>query len=215
VRVSPLILLPALLLSGLLGACAKKGDLDASGGITAVRSACPTVAVPAGTGDVTLFSPAASTDASALDVTAAITNLKSTCQDAGDQIVTSVTFDVLARRTRADGPREMTMPFFVTVVRGGSSVVAKRVANVTVRFDANQARATAPATGTAYVSRAAATLPDAVREKLTRRRKAGDEDAAVDPLSQPDVRQAVQAASFETLVGFQLTEAQLRYNASR
>lgn len=215
-RVHPTILLPAVLLPGLLlSACAKKGELDASGGITAVRSACPTVAVPAGTGDVTLFNPAGSTDAAALDVTAAITNLKSTCQDAGDQIVTSVTFDVLARRSRTEVAREVTLPFFVTVVRGGSSVVAKRVANVTVRFDAGQGRATAPGTGTAYVARAAATLPDAIREKLTRRRKAGEEDAAIDPLSQPDVRQAVAAASFEALVGFQLTEAQLKYNASR
>ena len=215
-RVHSTILIPAVLLPGLLlGACAQKGELDASGGITAVRSACPTVAVPAGTGDVTLFNPAGSTDAAALDVTAAITNLKSTCQDAGDQIVTSVTFDVLARRTRTEGAREVTLPFFVTVVRGGSSVVAKRVASVTVRFDAGRDRATALATGTAYVARSAATLPDAIREKLTRRRKAGEEDAAIDPLSQPDVRQAVAAASFEALVGFQLTEAQLKYNASR
>jgi len=214
VRVSPVLLLPVLSAT-FLGACAKQGELDASGGITAVRSACPAVAVPAGTGDVTLFDPAGSTDAAALDVTGAITNLKSTCQDAGDQIVTAVTFDVLARRTRTDGARDVMLPFFVTVVRGGSAVVAKRVGTVQVHFDAGQARASVAATGSAYVSRAAATLPDAVREKLTRRRKAGQEDAAIDPLSQPDVRQAVQAASFEALVGFQLTEAQLRYNASR
>ena len=58
-------------------------------------------------------------------------------------------------------------------------------------------------------------MPDDVREKLTRRRKAGDEDAAVDPLTNPEVRQAVASASFEALVGFQLTDAQLRYNATR
>ena len=54
-----------------------------------------------------------------------------------------------------------------------------------------------------------------MREKLTRKRKAGDEDAAVDPLSTPEVRQAVLRASFETLVGFQLTAEQLKYNATR
>lgn len=37
------------------------------------------------------------------------------------------------------------------------------------------------------IARSAATLPDDVREKLTRRRKAGDEDAAVDPLTQPEI----------------------------
>ena len=64
-------------------------------------------------------------------------------------------------------------------------------------------------------ARSAATLPQEVRERLTRRRKAGDEDAAVDPLADPKVRSSVAAASFEALVGFQLTQDQLRYNATR
>ena len=78
-----------------------------------------------------------------------------------------------------------------------------------------QARAQADGQGTATITRAAATLPPEVRERLTRKRKAGDEDAAVDPLSTPEVRQAVQRATFEALVGFQLTDAQLKYNATR
>ena len=82
-------------------------------------------------------------------------------------------------------------------------------------LDAGQAIASTSAQASASVSRAAATLPDSVRERLTRKRKAGDEDAAIDPLSAPDVRQAVLSASFEALVGFQLTEEQLRYNAQR
>ena len=35
----------------LLGGCAGKGELDETGGVTAVRSSCPTVGIPAGTGD--------------------------------------------------------------------------------------------------------------------------------------------------------------------
>ena len=50
---------------------------------------------------------------------------------------------------------------------------------------------------------------------VARERKAGDEDAALDPLADPAVRAAVQRATFELLVGFQLTEAQLAYNATR
>ena len=46
-------------------------------------------------------------------------------------------------------------------------------------------------------------------------RKAGDVDAALDPMADPQVRAAVQAATFEMLVGFQLTEEQLAYNATR
>lgn len=197
-----------------LGGCATRGEI-ADGGITAVRSACPAVAVPAGTGDITLFDPATSRDSTAIDVTATVTNVRSICGDAGDQINTAVTFDVLARRTRTDAARDVVLPYFVTVLRGGSAVVAKRVGSVTVHFDAGRDRAQASGTGSAQIARAAATLPDEVRTELTRKRKAGDEDAAVDPLTRPEIRQAVLRATFEALVGFQLTDDQLKYNAQR
>nr|WP_245841490.1 hypothetical protein [Sphingomonas lenta] len=205
------LLTPALILAG----CARTGEIDATGGISAVRSACPTVGVAAGTGDITLFDPPTSREQSAIDVTAVITNVRSTCNDTGDQIATTVTFDVLGRRTRTDAPREVTLPYYIAIVRGGSNVTAKRVGQVALRFEAGQPRASAQAQAVSYVSRAAATLPEEVRRQLTRRRKAGDEDAAVDPLTQPEVRQAVLAATFEALVGFQLTDEQLRYNATR
>ncbi|MFL0413862.1 hypothetical protein [uncultured Sphingomonas sp.] len=205
----------ALLL--LAGGCAKSGDIlvDGGVGISSVRSVCPVVGVPAGTGDITLFDPPASRDASAIDVSALITNVRGTCNDVGADVTSTVTFDVRARRARADAARDVTLPYFITIVRGGTQVVAKRVGQVTVHFDAGQAIASTSAQASASVSRAAATLPDSVRERLTRKRKAGDEDAAIDPLSAPDVRQAVLSASFEALVGFQLTEEQLRYNAQR
>lgn len=201
----------------LLGGCAGRGDLDTSDGVgvTAVRSSCPTVAVPAGTGDVTLFDPPASRDAAALDVTAVMTDVRSTCGDAGDQIVTTVTFDVLARRQNVAAARDVDLPYFVVVVRGGSAVVAKRVGRVRVHFDAGSGRAQVAGSASTQITRAAATLPDDIRTQLTRRRKAGEQDAAVDPLSQPAIRAAVLRASFEALVGFQLTDAQLRYNATR
>lgn len=199
------------------GGCAKSGDIlvDGGVGISSVRSVCPVVGVPAGTGDVTLFDPPASRDASAIDVSALITNVRGTCNDVGADVTSTVTFDVRARRARTDAARDVTLPYFITIVSGGTQVVAKRVGQVTVHFDAGQAIASTSAQASASVSRAAATLPDSVRERLTRKRKAGDEDAAIDPLSAPDVRQAVLSASFEALVGFQLTEEQLRYNAQR
>lgn len=198
----------------LLGGCASKGELDASGGVTAVRSACPTVGVPANTGDVTLFD-GASRDAGAIDVVATITNVRGNCADATDQIATGVTFDVLASRTRGDTARDVTLPYFLAILRGGSNVVAKRVGQVAIHFDAGQLRATAHGRATSTIARSAATLPPEVRKTLTRKRKAGDEDAATDPLTQPEVRQAVLSATFEALVGFQLTDEQLRYNATR
>ena len=68
---------------------------------------------------------------------------------------------------------------------------------------------------TVRVSRAAATLPDSVRHELTRERKPGELEAAIDPLSDPAIRSAVAKATFEHLVGFQMTEEQLGYNATR
>ncbi|PTW46443.1 hypothetical protein C8J25_105224 [Sphingomonas faeni] len=217
-KVSVAVKAPILAVSAcaiLLSGCAGKGEVDATGGISAVRSVCPPVAIPAATGDITLFDPVTSRDQSAIDVVAFMTNVRSTCADATDQVVTNVTFDIRARRSRTEAARDVTLPYFITVVRGGSAVVAKRIGRVALHFDAGQALASASGTTTATVSRAAATLPEDVREKLTRRRKAGDQDAAVDPLSTPEVRQAVLRASFEALVGFQLTDDQLKYNATR
>ena len=62
---------------------------------------------------------------------------------------------------------------------------------------------------------AQATLPEEIRKRLSKKRRAGDADAAVDPLSQPDVKAALARASFELLVGFQLTDQQLAYNVTR
>lgn len=196
-------------------ACSRRGEIDPSGGITAVRTVCPSVAVPAQTGDITLFNSPTDRSADAIDVNAVITNVRSTCSDAADPIVTQVTFDVLARRTDTSAAREVVLPYFTTVLQGGSVVVAKRIGRVAVRFEAGQARGRGTATGSTFVTRAAATLPQDVREQITRQRKAGQDDAAIDPLSDPAVRSAVAKATFEALVGFQLTDDQLKYNVTR
>jgi hypothetical protein len=171
--------------------------------------------VPAGTGDITLFNPPASTAAAAIDVTATITNVRSTCQEAGDQIISTATFDVVALRRDAGAARQVVLPYFDVAMQGGSNVAAKRVGNVGLNFDAGAQRAQTSAQAVIRVSRAAATLPADVERTLTARRKSSDPQAAVDPLSDPAVRAAVQRATFEHLIGFQLTDAQLRYNATR
>lgn len=205
-------ILPVLALT--VGACAGD-DIVEDGGVVITRSACPAVAIPASTGDITLFDPPASRDARAIDVVAYVTNVRSTCSDAGANIVTTATYEVSARRRDAAGAREVILPTFTTVVQGGTNIVAKRTSRVALRFADGQLRASTTGGSTTQVSRAATTLPDAVRTKLTRRRKTGDVDAAVDPLTDPEVRTAVSRASFEMLVGFQLTPEQLAYNATR
>lgn len=198
----------------LASGCAKVGDFTPEG-VTAIRSACPAVAVPAGTGDITLFNPASSQEASALDVTAVLTNVRSTCIDVGDNVETTITFGVQARRTDTRAARDVTLPYFITVLQGGTAVVSKRISRVGVHFDAGQDRGSSTGQATASVLRSAATLPQDIRKSLNRKRKAGEEDAAIDPLSRPEIRDAVRRASFEALVGFQLTDEQLKYNVTR
>lgn len=199
-----------------LGGCRGSGDIvvDQGVGITALRTACPAVGVPDYTGDVTLFRGNART-ADAIDVVAALTNVKSSCDDSGDKVYSTATFDVLARRTDTRGARTVQIPYFSTVLRGGSAVVSKRVGNVTLTFADGQERAQATATAGAYIDRAEATLPPDIVQKITAKRKSGDLDAATDPLTLPEVRAAISRANFELLVGFQLSEAQLAYNATR
>ena len=200
-----------------LAGCGRPGELvvEQGVGITALRTVCPAVGVPDFLGDVTLFSPADARTQEALDVSAAITNVRSECNDSGDQVYSSATFDVVAQRRDTRGARSVTLPYFVTVVRGGNAVVSKRLGEVTLNFADGQARAQASGTGAAYVNRAAATLPADIRERITRRRRVGEEEAAIDPLTEPEVRTAIARATFELLIGFQLTDDQLAYNATR
>jgi hypothetical protein len=200
-----------------LTGCKRNGELVLSDGvgITAVRTACPAVGIPDYTGDITTFRTPGSTTEDNMDVTAAITDLRSTCDEGTDKVYTEATFEVVASRRDARGARTVTLPYFSTVLRGGSAVVTKRVGTVTLQFADGQARAQAHGVAGAYVSRAEASLPADIREQITRKRKAGDPDAALDPLADPAVKAAVQRATFELLVGFQLTEDQLRYNATR
>ena len=206
--------LTALALALLATGCSREGEI-AEGGIYITRSACPQVGVPAATGDITLFSPSNRTDAAAIDVSAAITNVRSTCDETGATIVSTVSFDVVGTRRDVAQERSVVLPYFSVAMQGGTTVVAKRVGHVGLNFAAGSARAQSAGQAIIQVSRAAATLPEDVRQELTRKRKANDPDAAVDPLSRPGVRDAVARATFEHLVGFQLTQDQLRYNATR
>jgi hypothetical protein len=200
-----------------LAGCAKSGDIVVGQGvgISALRSKCPAVGIPDYTGDITLFREGGQRLASDIDVTANITNLRSTCNDGGEKVYSEASFDVFARRADTRGARQVSLPYFVTVLRGGSAVVTKQVGTVTLAFADGQERASASAKAGSYVNAADATLPEDIREQITRERKAGDPDAAIDPLADPVVRAAVQRATFEMLVGFNLTQQQLAYNVTR
>jgi hypothetical protein len=206
--------LTALALVLFTSACSREGEIT-RGGVYVTRSACPQVGIPAATGDITVFNPSNRTDAAAIDVTATITNVRATCDETGANVVSTATFDVVAVRRDAGAARMVVLPYFTVAMQGGTQVVAKRVGNVGLNFAAGSLRAQTRGQATIQVLRSAATLPEDVRRELTRERKASDADAAIDPLSDPKVRGAVARATFEHLVGFQLTPEQLRYNATR
>ncbi|WP_427969177.1 hypothetical protein [Altererythrobacter sp.] len=210
-------ILPIAAIATALAGCASEGDLvvDQGVGITAVMTSCPAVGIPEYTGDVTLFRSEGARTADNLDLVASITNLRHTCDESSDRVYSNATFDVLARRTDTRGARQVNLPYFSTVVRGGGAVQTKRIGTVTLNFADGQERAQASAQAGAFVNKAEATLPPDIQERITRKRKAGDPDAALDPLSDPQVRAAIQRTSFELLVGFQLTEQQLAYNVTR
>ena len=210
-------LFASIALAAAVAGCAGEGDLiiNQGVGITAVRTACPAVGVPHYTGDMTLFRTPGDRTADNIDLTAAITNVRSTCNETGERIYSEATFDVLARRTDASAARRVELPYFSTVLRGGTAVQSKRVGTIVVDFAAGQERAQGRGVAGAFIDRSAATLPDDIRDKITQERRPGDPDAALDPLADPEVRAALDRASFELLVGFQLTEDQLEYNATR
>lgn len=176
------------------------------------RSACPAVAIPNFAGDVTLFNAGDSRDASAIDVVATITNVRGVCDDGAERIGDNVSFDVVARRTSPRGARIVSLPFFASVVQGGNTLISKQLGAVTLNFADGQLRTQASGAAHADVSRASATLPKKIQDQVSRKRKAGDLDAATDPLADPEVKAAIRAISFEVLVGFQLDDAALGYN---
>ena len=206
-------LLPLMILA-LLPACNREGSPE-QGGIYVRRSACPIPGILAGTGDVTLFDPSNSVAAEAIDVTATLTNLRTNCQETGDQIISTISFDVVATRRDPTAARQVVLPYFDVVLQAGNQVAAKRVGRVGLNFAPGSYRAQTTGQAIVRVSRSAAQLPADIERQLTRPRKAGDASAAVDPMTDPAIRTAVANATFEHLVGFQLTEQQLRYNVTR
>ncbi len=179
------------------------------------RSACPAVAVPTYAGDITFFKANTSADAANIDIVAAMTNVRETCVETATTFASDVTYDIIARRSETAGARSVKVPVFASVVQGGNLLLSKEIANVTVNFADGQARAVAKGGARANVARSIASLSPELQARISRKRKPGDLDAAVDPLADPEVRAALRAASFEVLVGFQLSSVGLAYNVTK
>lgn len=211
-----LVLLP-LLATG----CAHDNEITAIGGSIGQevkRTSCPAVGVAAYTGTVTLFNPPASRDSKAIDVVATLTDLKSQCDDSDTDsptLATNATFRVVARRSDSHGARDVVLPYYAVVIHGGDKIASKSISRISIHFDDGKLLGEANGQVNATVSRADATLPENIRNRLIRKRNAEDVDASIDPMTDPGVRAALNKASFELLVGFQLTNEQLAYNATK
>jgi hypothetical protein len=155
--VSRTLIAPAALLSLMaLAGCARSGDIVATG-VLSTYNPCPPAAIPAPAGDITLFNPAESRDASAIDVVATITNLRGSCVANAGRLVTSASFEVYAQRRNNRGARQVVLPYFATVVQGGTNIVSKRRGRVVLNFADGSFRAQAASTASSSVNASAAT----------------------------------------------------------
>ncbi len=179
------------------------------------RSPCPAVAIPTYTGSVTKFDPAQSRNADAIDLTAQISDVTTSCTEGGEYLISDLSFTVTAQRRKAGPARDVYLPMFVGLAQGGNVLVSKQMTGVTLAFPEGGLRAESHGGARAEVHRSAVTLPAEVQQRITRERKPDEPDALVDPLSDPQVRAAVRAATFEVLVGFQLDDASLAYNVGK
>jgi hypothetical protein len=179
------------------------------------RSQCPAVAIPTYSGTVTKFDPAQSRNADAIDFTAQISDVTANCTEGSEFLSSDLAFTVTAQRRKPGPAREVYLPMFVSLAQGGNVLVSKQMTGVTLSFPEGSLRAEARGGARAEVHRSAVTLPVEVQQRITRERKPDEPDALVDPLSDPQVRAAVRAASFEVLVGFQLDDASLAYNVGK
>ena len=150
-------LIVVAMLAAALAGCKTKGELvvDEGVGVTAIRSSCPAVGIPDYTGDVTVFRQGGGKTVQDIDIVAAMTNLRTQCDDGSrsgnGKVYATTTFDVLARRADPRGARQVTLPYFVSVLRGGTAVVSKRIGQVTLNFADGQERASARGQGSATI----------------------------------------------------------------
>jgi len=205
-RLSPVV--SAALAALVLASCAKDDQI-------VKRSLCPAVSVAEYSGDMTRFDPPAQRDSGAIALTATVTNLRDACVEGTPDIADRVSFDVVAQRRDSAAAATITLPVFVAVTRGGEIVVTKQLVQVALAFPAGQTRALGHGSAATAIARNAVALPVSINRLITRERKPGETDAATDPLAEPKVRDAVRQASFEILVGFELTPDELAYNATK
>lgn len=183
--------LPLLTLPLLLVGCASGNPLEVR------RTSCPALSVPTYTGTLTRFSQAGRYDAQDVQMVASIAELKDNCAENADGVNTAVSFNIMASRPDKGPAQSVQLPYFITVVKDGETVIAKQVYGASLNF--------ADGAMTGNVSQVVTVkTPDV---PLPPRPKKNTE---IDEFAPPP-----KPAMYEILVGFQLSDADAVYNISK
>jgi hypothetical protein len=187
----------AVLFAGTLSAC--KSDNP----FLITRTSCPAVAVVKYTNNYAQFAPGSNFSASGLELSAQMGDVTVSCLEGkGGAPVTQVNFEVSAARASASSASQQVIPYFVTIIEDGQTILSKNVYGAPLQFADGALRSAVRQSFSA--STPFVPLPPAPEKK---KRKEQFQEFAED--SRP------KAARYEILIGFQLTEQQAAYNVQR
>jgi hypothetical protein len=166
------------------------------------RTSCPAVAVVKYANNYTQFAPGSNFAASGIQLSAQLGDIAVSCKESsGNTSVSNISFEVSAARASATAAGSANVPYFVTIVQDGTTILSKQVYGANLQFGEGALRTTVRqsfAASTPYVP-----LPPVPERK----KKNQFDEFAED--SRP------KAAKYEILLGFQLTEEQATYNVQR
>ncbi len=161
------------------------------------RTSCPAIAVPKHTGTLTRFAQAGRFDTQDVQLVASIGQLDSNCVETDDGVRTAVSFNIVATRPAKGPAAAAQLPFFVTVVKDGETLIAKQVYGASLSF----------ADGAASSSQSQVVTVATPKIPLPPKPKKNNE---IDEFAPPP-----KPAVYELLVGFQLSDSEVVYNITK
>jgi hypothetical protein len=184
-------ILSCMALPLVLSACASSNPLEVR------RTSCPALSVPKHTGSLTRFSQAGRFDTQDVRLVATIVQLSDTCIENANGVNTAVSFTISAVRPTKGAADSVQLPYFITVVKDGETLIAKQVYGTSLEF----------ADGATSGSVRQVVTVKTPEVPLPPKPKKNNE---IDEFAPPP-----KPAVYEILVGFQLTNDDVVYNISK
>jgi hypothetical protein len=184
-------LLPLIALPLLLAGCASTNPLEVR------RTSCPALSVPMHTGSLTHFSQAGRFDTQDVRLTATISQLSDNCAENANGVNTAVSFTINATRPTKGAADSVQLPYFITVVKDGETLIAKQIYGASLDFA--DGAMTGNVRQVVTVKTPEVPLPPKPQK-----------NNEIDEFAPPP-----KPAVYEILVGFQLTDADVIYNISK